>query len=187
MVQIDTKATDGAAVDSQPKEEAEKEDKDTTMQDSQVPIKMIQSLISLLNRDTNQRQPSPVESSAFVDDEELKTVEERYSTKQLQKLWGITLDSLISKTFEVKKLVEAGVLEKMIQAFLKSTEEIKQTTFIQILTISEKIAMVDKNGKSICNLLFMTLKSTNWNTESPTNVTYLVCQGWFDILIHGVF
>ena len=47
--------------------------------------------------------------------------------------------------------------------------------------------MADKNGKSICNLLFMTLKSTNWVTENPTNVTYLVCQGWFDILIHGVF
>jgi len=47
--------------------------------------------------------------------------------------------------------------------------------------------MADKNGKSICNLLFMTLRSTDWATESPTNVTYLVCQGWFDILIYGVF
>ena len=47
--------------------------------------------------------------------------------------------------------------------------------------------MADKNGKPICNLLFMTLKSTDWVTEKPTNVTYLLCQGWFDILIHGVF
>jgi len=75
----------------------------------------------------------------------------------------------------------------MIQAFLKSSEEIRQTTFMQLLTISQKIAMKEKNGTWICNLLFMTLKSTDWSSEDPTNVTYLVCQGWLDILMHGVY
>ena len=47
--------------------------------------------------------------------------------------------------------------------------------------------MKDKNGKSICNLLFMTLNMTDWSTENHNNVTFLICQGWLDILIHGVF
>lgn len=50
----------------------------------------------------------------------------------------------------------------MIEAFLKSSEEIKQTTFVKILSISEKIAAEDKNGKLICNLLFTTLNNTDW-------------------------
>ena len=79
------------------------------------------------------------------------------------------------KTIEVEELISDGVLEDMIQAFLRSSEEIKQTTFIQILRISEKIAMKDKNGKSICNLLFMTLNMTDWSTENHNNVTFLIC------------
>ena len=55
------------------------------------------------------------------------------------------------------------------------------------MTISNKIAKTSKNGKLICSLLCMTLKSTDWQKEDPTNVSYLICQGWFDILIHGVF
>ena len=141
---------------------------------------MIKSLIRLLGRTTS----SSVETSAFDDS---PVVSSPYNVKQLQQLWSITLESLKLKTIEVGDLIEAGVLEEMIRAFLQSSEEIKQTTFIQILRISEKIAMKDKSGKSICNLLFMTLKTSDWSSDNPQNVTFLICQGWLDILIHGAF
>lgn len=64
-------------------------------------------------------------------------------------------------------MIDAGVLEEMISAFLDSSSDIKQATFVQILTISQTIAMKDKNGKSICNLLLMTLKNTDWTQDDP--------------------
>ena len=70
---------------------------------------------------------------------------------------------------------------------MRSSEDIKQTTFMQILRISEKIAMKDKSSKSVCKMLFMTLKTTDWNTDNHNNVTFLICQGWLDILIYGTF
>ena len=120
---------------------------------------MIKSLIRLLGRTTS----SSVETSAFDDS---PVVSSPYNVKQLQQLWSITLESLKLKTIEVGDLIEAGVLEEMIRAFLQSSEEIKQTTFIQILRISEKIAMKDKSGKSICNLLFMTLKTSDGKNQT---------------------
>lgn len=47
--------------------------------------------------------------------------------------------------------------------------------------------MQDKNGKLICNLLFTTLNNTDWKNQSHENVSYLICQGWLDILQYGVF
>lgn len=64
-------------------------------------------------------------------------------------------------------MIDAGVLEEMISAFLDSSSDIKQATFVQILTISQTIAIKDKNGKSICNLLLMTLKNTDWTQDDP--------------------
>lgn len=45
--------------------------------------------------------------------------------------------------------------------------------------------MQDANGKLICKLLFTTLKNTDWNNQSHENVSYLICQGWLDILQYG--
>lgn len=64
-----------------------------------------------------------------------------------------------------QQLVEAHVLEEMIQAFLHSSEEIQQTTFMQILKISEKIAQEDKHGRFLCNLLFTTLDKIDANSN----------------------
>lgn len=113
---IDTKA---AAPNAEEKNAEEAEDPLASIKNSQVPIYMIKSLIRLLNKD---KACAEVEQSAFQQDSDGT---DNYSTKQLQKLWQITLESLISKTYEVDKMVETGVLEQMIQAFLQSTEEIK--------------------------------------------------------------
>jgi hypothetical protein len=85
-----------------------------------------------------------------------------------------------------QQLVEAHVLEEMIQAFLHSSEEIQQTTFMQILKISEKIAQEDKHGRFLCNLLFTTLDKIDANSNDA-QVSYAICQGWLDILIHGSY
>ena len=47
--------------------------------------------------------------------------------------------------------------------------------------------MKDKSSKSVCKMLFMTLKTTDWNTDDHTSVIFLICQGWLDILIYGFF
>ncbi len=41
-----------------------------------------------------------------------------------------------TKTFKIEDMIEAGVLEELISAFLNSSVDIKQATFVQILTIS---------------------------------------------------
>lgn len=92
-----------------------------------------------------------------------------------------------TKTFKIEDMIEAGVLEELISAFLNSSVDIQQATFVQILTISQTIATSVKNGKPICNLLFMTLKNTDWSQTEHTNVTYLICQGWLEILIFGYY
>jgi hypothetical protein len=51
----------------------------------------------------------------------------------------------------------SGTLENLIDAFLASSKQIKQTTFTQILKISETISNDDKSGQFICKLLFKTL------------------------------
>ncbi len=33
----------------------------------------------------------------------------------------------------------------------------------------------------------MTLKNTDWSKTEHTNVTYLICQGWLEILIFGYY
>jgi len=53
----------------------------------------------------------------------------------------------------------SGALEELIDAFLSSSMQIKQSTFTQILKISETISNEDKSGRFICKLLFKTLNS----------------------------
>jgi hypothetical protein len=61
---------------------------------------MIKSLIKLLNRDSSVVE---VERSAFEDEQDDQSnIQTSYTTKQLQELWKITLESLKLKTIEVE-------------------------------------------------------------------------------------
>jgi hypothetical protein len=86
----------------------------------------------------------------------------------------------------VSKLVEARIVDSLIRAFLKANEEIQQSTFAQILAISETIVKDKKHskdaGKLLSNLIFTTLTSVTGNPNLET-VGYSVCQGWLDIMI----
>ena len=104
-------------------------------------------------------------------------------TKYLSQMWSLVLKSLTAVS--VNQLIEAKIFDALVNAFLISTEEIKQITYPQILQITEIIATqsVHQNeiSKFICNLLFITLENvTNNNHEK---VGYSICQGWLDILI----
>lgn len=63
---------------------------------SQVPINMVKSLIKLLNKEKS--QIVVVEKSSF-EDESTEIGDGAYNSKQLQKLWSITLQALMQKTF----------------------------------------------------------------------------------------
>lgn len=56
----------------------------------------------------------------------------------MPQVWTLVLKSFT--TVSVSKLVEARIFETLIKAFLKTTSEIQQSTFPQILLISETIA-----------------------------------------------
>jgi len=88
------------------------------------------------------------------------------------------------RTVSIQKLVEEKLLEQMIQAFLNSSEQIQQTTFSQILKVSEMISVDDRNGAFLCNLLLTTLASIK-GTKKNSSVIFAICQGWLDILIGG--
>jgi hypothetical protein len=90
------------------------------------------------------------------------------------------------RAVSVSKLVESRIVDTLIKAFLRAPEEIQQSTFPQILVISETIAKDKVNqkdaGKLLSNLVFSTLTAATGNPELEV-VGYSVCQGWLDIMI----
>lgn len=98
-------------------------------------------------------------------------------------MWSLVLKSLTA--VGVNQLIEAKIFDALVNAFLLSTEEIKQITYPKILQITEVIATqsVHTNdiSKFICNLLFLTLENVTDNHHE--RVGYSICQGWLDILI----
>ena len=58
--------------------------------------------------------------------------------QHMPQVWTLVLKSFT--TVSVSKLVEARIVDTLIRAFLRTTEEIQQSTFPQILAISETIA-----------------------------------------------
>lgn len=101
-------------------------------------------------------------------------------------MWALVLKSLTAVS--VNQLIEAKIFDSLVNAFLISTEEIKQITYPQILQITEIIATqsVHTNdiSKFICNLLFITLENVTDNHHEK--VGYSICQGWLDILISSM-
>ena len=98
-------------------------------------------------------------------------------------MWSLVLKSLTAVS--VNQLIEAKIFDALVNAFLISTEEIKQITYPQILNITEIIATQSVHtsdiSKFICNLLFITLDNVTDNHHEK--VGYSICQGWLDILI----
>jgi hypothetical protein len=102
----------------------------------------------------------------------------------MPQVWSLVLESFT--TVGVSKLVEARIVDTLIRAFLRASAEIQQSTFPQILAISETITK-DKShskdaGKLLSNLVFTTLASATGNPGLEA-VGYSVCQGWLDIMI----
>ena len=98
-------------------------------------------------------------------------------------MWSLVLKSLT--TVSINQLIDARIFDSLVSAFLISTEEIKQITFPQILSITETIAKQSVHAndisKFICNLLFTTLENVTDNHHEK--VGFSICQGWLDILI----
>jgi hypothetical protein len=108
----------------------------------------------------------------------------RLSPQLMPQVWALVLKSFT--TVSVSRLVEARIVDALIKAFLRAPEDIQQSTFPQILSISESIA-TDKlqakdAGKLLGNLVFTTLASVVGNASLEA-VGYSVCQGWLDIMI----
>lgn len=98
-------------------------------------------------------------------------------------MWSLVLKSLTA--VPVNSLIDAKIFDSLVNAFIVSSEEIKQITFPQILAITETIASQSVHtgdiSKFISNLLFITLDNVTDNHHEK--VGYSICQGWLDILI----
>jgi hypothetical protein len=74
----------------------------------------------------------------------------------------------------------------MINTFLSSSEKIMQTTYTQILRISESIAENNKDGAFLLKILFNTLKIMQGaQSKVFIQVCINICQGLLDILTIG--
>lgn len=81
-------------------------------------LRILQSLISLLHN-------KPQEISSFDDQ---PAPRDEFLTQNMSKIWSMTLNLL--RTVQLNELVEAKLLEQLIEAFLMSSEKIKQTTYM---------------------------------------------------------
>jgi hypothetical protein len=101
--------------------------------------------------------------------------ESESQTKYLSQMWSLVLKSLTAVS--VNQLIDAKIFDALVNAFLISTEEIKQITYPQILSITESIATstVHTNdiSKFICNLFFITLDNVTDNHHEK--VGYSIC------------
>lgn len=130
---------------------------------------LIKSLVSLLhvNESSQQQKKQITHSSHFKETES--------HTKYLSQMWSLVLKSLTAVS--VNQLIEAKIFDALVNAFLVSSEEIKQITYPQILNITEIIATQSVHtsdiSKFICNLLFITLDNVTDNHHE--RVGYSIC------------
>jgi len=132
---------------------------------------VLQSLITILQSKNKRQEVSTFDSNPAPD---------AFLDLNISKIWSLTLNSL--RTVQLEELVEAKILEQLIQAFLLSSEKIKQTTYLQIIQITKQIAEQKKHGKFLSNLLITTIPNID-ATLREDSVVYAICQGWLDTLI----
>jgi len=144
-------------------------------------IQLIKSLMALLLEQDGSR---PAVDGQLQDQAGERSAWRGPGPQHMPQVWTLVLKSFT--TVSVSKLVEARIVDTLIKAFLRTTEEIQQSTFPQILAISETIAK-DKvhqkdAGKLLSNLVFTTLACVTGN-PSLEAVGFAVCQGWLDIMV----
>lgn len=152
-------------------------------------IQLIKSFMALLLEPEASRPQVPAavaDGSALQDKIEEKAISRSPALRQMPQVWGLVLESFT--TVSVSKLVEARIIDSLLRAFLRASREIQQSTFPQILAISETIAK-DKvhsrdAGRLLSSLVFTTLSTTVGNPVLES-IGYSVCQGWLDIMICG--
>jgi hypothetical protein len=150
---------------------------------------LIKSFMALLlepDTSRSQAQAAAAEGSSLQEKIEERPVSRGPALRQMPQVWGLVLESFT--TVSVSKLVEARIIDSLLRAFLRASREIQQSTFPQILAISETIAK-DKvhskdAGRLLSSLVFTTLSSTVGH-PALESIGYSVCQGWLDIMICG--
>jgi hypothetical protein len=127
-------------------------------------IQLIKSFMALLlEPDASRPQAAAAaDGSSLQDKIEEKPVSRGPALRQMPQVWGLVLESFT--TVSVSKLVEARIIDSLLRAFLRASQEIQQSTFPQILAISETIAK-DKvhsrdAGRLHSSLEFTTLSRT---------------------------
>lgn len=144
-------------------------------------IQLIKSLMALL---LEQDSPKQIPDGQGQDSASETKAWRGPGQQHLPQVWTLVLKSF--STVSVSKLVDARIVDTLIKAFLRASEEIQQSTFPQILAISETVAK-DKvhqkdAGKLLSNLVFTTLGCVVGNPGLEA-IGFSICQGWLDIMV----
>ena len=98
-------------------------------------------------------------------------------------LWTMVLKALTMIPLSV--VIEKKLFDRLVSSFLQSPEEIQQTTYSEILKMTQRIvkepAHANDVSKFLLNLLFATLE--NAIGTSNETLAFNICSGWLDILI----
>jgi len=98
-------------------------------------------------------------------------------------LWTLVLKALTM--IPLSTVVETKLFDTLVQSFLHSLEEVQQTTYSEILKMTQKIVKepgnMEDTSKFLINFLFATLDSAVGTSNEA--IAYNICSGWLDILI----
>eukprot|EP01022_Parablepharisma_sp_SALTPOND_P015993 TRINITY_DN22_c0_g3_i1.p1 TRINITY_DN22_c0_g3~~TRINITY_DN22_c0_g3_i1.p1 ORF type:complete len:4095 (+),score=552.02 TRINITY_DN22_c0_g3_i1:5895-18179(+) len=98
-------------------------------------------------------------------------------------LWTLVLKALTM--IPLTTVVETKLFDTLVRSFLQSPEEVQQTTYAEILKMTQKIvkepSSMEDTSKFLINFLFATLDSAVGTANEV--IAYNVCSGWLDILI----
>ena len=98
-------------------------------------------------------------------------------------LWTLVLKALTM--IPLTTVVETKLFDTLVHSFLQSPEEVQQTTYGEILKMTQKIVKEPSTMEDTCRFLLNFLFATLDSAVDTSNevIAYNVCSGWLDILI----
>ncbi len=98
-------------------------------------------------------------------------------------LWTLVLKALTM--IPLTTVVETKLFDTLVHSFLQSPEEVQQTTYGEILKMTQKIVREPTTMEDTCRFLLNFLFATLDSAVDTSNevIAYNVCSGWLDILI----
>ena len=155
------------------------------------PLPLMRSISLMSEKDKVKRVEATLEESSTLSITIIKSLTNLLNphncrlkvAHHIANLWTLVLKALTM--IPLKSVVETKIFDTLVHSFLQSPEEVQQTTYAEILKMTQKIvkepAQIEETSRFLLNFLFATLDLAV-GTANET-LAYNVCSGWLDILI----